>query len=100
MGFFEEIDFTQGVGTDYLTQNGNLGIIYDEDLNAGRLPDYHRLDLSLKKRWELSRFSDLEAIVSVSNVYNRDNIFYFDRVRFTRVNQLPILPSIGINLAF
>lgn len=99
-GFFEEIDFTQGVGTNYLTQNGNLGIIYDEDLNGGRLPDYHRLDISLKKRWTLSRHSSLEAIASVSNVYNRDNIFYFDRVRFTRVNQLPILPSIGINLAF
>jgi hypothetical protein len=38
--------------------------------------------------------------VSVINVYNRDNVFYFDRVRYARVNQLPILPSVGVNLSF
>lgn len=98
--FFEEVDFSQGVSTDYLTQNGNLGIIYDDDLNAGRLPYYHRLDMSLKKRYTFGRFSTLEIVASVSNVYNRDNIFYFDRVRYERVDQLPILPSAGITFTF
>lgn len=99
-GFFEEIDFSDGVSTDYLTQNGNIGIIYDENLNAGRLPDYHRLDLSAKKRFDLSKKSKIEIIASISNVYNRDNIFYFDRVRYERVDQLPILPSLGFNFSF
>lgn len=99
-GFFEEINFLEGVSTDYLTQNGNLGILYDDDLNAGRLPYYHRLDVSLKKRITFNKHTILELIASVSNAYNRQNIFYFDRVRYERVDQLPILPTVGFNLAF
>lgn len=98
--FYEEIVFTDGVNTDYTTQNGNLGIIYDEMINAGRLPYYHRLDMSVKKSLKISSASVLNIIASISNVYNRDNIFYFDRVRYERVNQLPVLPSIGFNLSF
>jgi len=46
-GFYEELDFSEGIGTNVVTQNGDLGIIYDDQLNGGRLPDYHRLDVSL-----------------------------------------------------
>lgn len=99
-GFYEEINFLDGVSTDYLTQNGNLGILYDNNLNAGRLPYYHRLDASIKKRITFSDRVFLQLIGSVSNVYNRDNLFYFDRVRYERVNQLPILPTVGFTLTF
>lgn len=99
-GFYTNYDFNDGIGTDVLTQNGDLGIIYDADRNGGRLPSYHRLDASLKKTWEFSRFSSLEAVVSVTNAYDRSNIFYFDRVNYTRVNQLPILPSVGLTCKF
>lgn len=99
-GFYTNYDFNDGIGTDVLTQNGDLGIIYDADRNGGRLPSYHRLDASLKKIWEFSRFSSLEAVVSVTNAYDRSNIFYFDRVNYTRVNQLPILPSVGLTFKF
>jgi len=99
-GFYEEINFLNGINTNYTTQNGNLGIIYDDSLNTGRLPYYHRLDLALKKTWHISPSSDLEVNASVINVYNRANVFYFDRVHYTRVNQLPILPSIGASLTF
>ena len=33
-------------------------------------------------------------------VDERDNIFYFDRVRYSRVNQLPILPSLSATFHF
>ncbi|MCS6917828.1 MAG: TonB-dependent receptor [Chitinophagales bacterium] len=99
-GFYEQINFLQGINTDYLTANGLLGIIYDDQLNRGRLPYYHRLDASLKKSFSLGRFTRLEANVSVINVYNRPNVFYFDRVRYQRVDQLPILPSAGLSLNF
>ncbi len=98
-GFFNNIQFDQGIGTDILTQNGDLGILYGE-INNGRLPTYHRLDLNVKKTFLLTDRSDLEVNFSVTNAYNRENIFYFDRVRFSRVNQLPILPSIGVTLSF
>lgn len=98
-GFYPDVNFRGGVNTDYLSQNGNLGIDY-ADFNQGRLPTYHRLDVSVRHTVALSDRSDLDLNFSVSNFYNRENIFYFDRVRFARVNQLPILPSFGMTLTF
>ncbi|HET6245254.1 MAG TPA: carboxypeptidase-like regulatory domain-containing protein [Bacteroidia bacterium] len=98
-GFYENNTFSGGTNTDYTSTNGELGIIYG-DLNSQRLPTYHRLDLTLKRKFEISQRSTLETVFSVTNAYNRENIFYFDRVRYERVNQLPILPSLGMSLTF
>ncbi len=98
-GFYENISFGDGVSTDYTTANGDLGIKYAQ-INGGRLPYYHRLDFSAQKKWKTGKNSVFTLILSCTNVYNRDNIFYFDRVRYKRVDQLPILPSIGGNWTF
>jgi hypothetical protein len=98
-GFYEEADLFEGINHAYWEDNGSLGIIYG-DLNTGRLPYYHRLDLSINKIYTLSKNSKLEINAGVTNVYNRRNIFYFDRVDFNRVDQLPIMPSIGLSLTF
>jgi len=97
--YYEEINFSSGTSTDISTINGDLGILYS-DLNSGRLPDYHRLDVSLKKIFNFSKFNTLEISIGVTNLYNRENIFYYDRVDAVRVNQLPIIPSIGLNWTF
>lgn len=60
------------------------------DRNLGRLPDYHRLDISLVKKLELS-FMNMELGLSAINVYDRKNIFYFDRDTGKIVNMLPFL---------
>jgi hypothetical protein len=99
-GFYPFNNFYDGITTDYLTSNSTLGIIYEEKLNAGRLPFYHRLDLGLKKHIDLKKHLSMDIAVSVTNTYNRANIFYFDRIRYTRVNQLPILPSLTLGLNF
>jgi hypothetical protein len=83
-----------------LSENGDLDVIFDEDRNNGRLPYYHRLDVSLKKHFKISKYTRVEAVASISNLYDRRNIFYFDRVRYERVNQLPILPSLAVTLYF
>lgn len=99
-GFYENLPFqNRGVNAQVNQANGELGIIYD-DLNEGRLPYYHRLDFSLSKYWQLSPHQRLESTLSVINTYNRKNVFYFDRVRYERVNQLPILPSLSVNYQF
>lgn len=98
-GFYEKIPFYDGINTDYTRVNGELGIVYGP-LNQGRLPYYHRLDANLKKTIATGENSELEITVGVTNVYNRKNIFYFDRVRYERVDQLPIMPSIGLNWTF
>ncbi len=99
-GFYEQINFLDGINTNYTTQNGDLGIVYDDSLNTGRLPYYHRVDIAIKKKIQIAENSMLELNASVINVYNRENIFYFDRVNYERVNQLPILPSVGASLTF
>lgn len=98
--FTENINFSGGIGTDYLTQNGSLNIVYADKINGGRLSDYHRLDVSAKKKISFSENNSLELNASISNAYNRQNIFYIDRVKNTRKYQLPIFPSIGLSWNF
>ena len=68
--------------------------------NGGRLPDFHRLDLSVRYTQPISRYTRLDITAAVSNAYNRENIFYFEPIRATRVNQLPLLPSLSLNVHF
>lgn len=87
--------------TDVVTANpDDVGIIYSEERNGGRLPFYHRLDLSVKKKLEISNLFGLEITAAVTNAYNRDNIFFFDRVEYERQDQLPIIPSISVKGIF
>ncbi len=99
-GFYEYLTYNQGLYSNPYTTNGQLGVIYDENLNTGRLPYYHRLDISMKRTFYISERTKLESYVSIVNVYNRRNIFYFDRIRYTRVDQLPIIPAAGLSLSF
>jgi hypothetical protein len=86
---------------NYPTSNPkDFGVIFSSVRNGGRLPDYHRLDLSFMHIIKFSKYLNLEINASVVNAYDRDNIFYFDRIRYSRVNQLPIMPSISTKLSF
>ena len=98
-GFYENLTFTDGINTDYTTANGDLGIEYAE-LNEGRLPYYHRLDASVSKSIKVNKKVNIDMTASVTNAYNRENIFYFNRVKYERVNQLPIMPSFGASITF
>jgi hypothetical protein len=98
-GYFEKFDFADNLGDDYTTSNGTLGTEY-APINQGRLPDYARLDIDVSKNFSISQYVILEVNAGITNVANRENIFYFDRNTFTRVNQLPFLPSLGASLKF
>jgi hypothetical protein len=62
------------------------------DKNLARLPDYHRLDLTLSKKLSISSLN-MTFNFSILNVYDRKNILYFNRDNGERVNMLPFLPS-------
>ena len=79
--------------------SNDLEIIY-ADLNQGRLSSYHRLDIAIKKHVEINKTTTLDFTASVTNLYNRQNIFYVDRVTTDKVYQLPLLPSLGISCKF
>lgn len=65
--------------------------------NSSRLPMYHRLDLSLTRQFRFEG-AKVTAGVSVLNVYDRKNIFYFNRDTGKEVYMLRILPSVSLKV--
>ncbi len=72
---------------------------------SSRLPDYHRLDLRLSRRWSAGP-RDFVFFVDVQNVYDRGNIAGFDfdfdeetgEVLPNAEEWAPLLPSAGIKV--
>ncbi|MFC2106931.1 carboxypeptidase-like regulatory domain-containing protein [Bacteroidota bacterium] len=98
-GFYEKLPFQDGIYTDYTTTNGDMAVILAE-LNKERMPDYHRLDFDIKKKFVIGDHAYLEANFSLTNVYNQKNIFYVNRFKDDEIYQLPIMPSLGFTLSF
>ncbi|MBT8377917.1 MAG: TonB-dependent receptor [Ignavibacteria bacterium] len=73
-----------------INESGFIPYAYLGDKNLGRLPAYHRLDLSLIKRLRVL-LVNFELGVSAINVYDRKNVFYFNRDTGKTVNMLPFL---------
>lgn len=97
-GVYEQMR-SEDIGFDYTSSNGEYGVYY-ADIYGGRLPNYHRLDIGVKRKISLGKRSMLELSLGATNVYNRKNMFYFNRMTFERVDQLPILYSLGAVFSF
>ncbi len=73
--------------------------------NTNRLPDYHRLDLSVSKKFRLESTA-LNVGLSLFNVYNRANISYYEYdlnsqpIIVTKVTGLGFLPSVYVQYEF
>ena len=98
-GNYEQIGFDGGINEDYTITNGDMSFVYG-DYNSRRLPNYHRVDASLKKTFELGDYTSLEANFSITNILNRENLFYVNISKHEIVNQLPIMPSLGLTFRF
>lgn len=98
-GFYEYYSFQDGINFDFTTTNGDMGVLYGE-LNGGRLPTYHRFDIDVKRKFYFSETTMLEADLSVTNIYNRDNVFYVNMITSEVARQLPILPTLGLTFSF
>lgn len=99
-GFFEDNKIPKGLETVFGVENAPIGVIYSEQINSGRLPYYHRLDLSLSRKVKLTKYTYFDITAAVTNAYDRENIFYFNVVENRRVNQLRILPSLVVAFHF
>ena len=98
-GYYPQINFDNNLNYNYTTSNATLGYL-PGDLNSKRLPDFHRLDIGIKYRYNWTEKVIMEISGGATNVYNRENIFYVNRFTFQRINQLPILPNLNITLSF
>lgn len=97
-GVYEMIT-SDDIAIDYTESNGTYGLVYGS-YYGGRLPSYHRMDVGIKRKISIGTRSLLEINAGVTNLYNRKNIFYFDRMTLKPVYQLPILWSAGMSFSF
>lgn len=75
---------------------GTPRLLYEKPYRD-RLPAYHRLDVSLERTVELDKV-DLTAKAGAINLYDRQNLFYFDLFTQRRVNQLPLVPYLAVEI--
>lgn len=64
---------------------------------GGRLPGYHRLDVSLERTIEFP-IVRLNIQAGAINIYDQVNMFYYDVYTQHRIDQMPVAPYISIKL--
>ncbi len=106
--YISGVPVTLPIGRYYF---GNTLIPVYSDRNEARLPDYHRMDVSItwKNKNRKNRRFNSEWNFSVYNVYNRKNpySYYFETessnpqvIKSYKMSMLPIVPSITYNFNF
>lgn len=75
---------------------GTPRLLYEKPYRD-RLPAYHRLDVSLKRTFSWDAV-ELTAKAGAINLYDRQNLFYFDLFTQRRVNQLPLVPYLALEI--
>lgn len=95
LGFDETFEFEEKL-PNIKDQFGSPRVVLDRHY-GGRLPTYHRLDVSLKRTIEFSS-AQLEIQAGAINSYDQVNIFYYDVYKHQRFDQLPLAPYLSIKL--
>jgi hypothetical protein len=90
-GFYDRLESSTDVLGRY------TGAIYWGEKNSRRLPYYHRLDINLTKQFQLG-WAKMTVGANVINVYDRRNIFYFDKNTGEQVFMLRFFPSLSIKV--
>ncbi len=76
------------------------------NLNASRLPSYHRLDIAFSRSGRFFNLGDAEWQFQLINVYSRRNVWFYNYdfdenpIERTDVNLLPIIPSVSYTVNF
>ncbi len=84
---------------DLFNEPGETRVLYTYPY-GGRLPDYHRLDVSAEYKFEFGENTALTVLGSATNAYDRINLFYIDLFTLERLDQLPFIPAVGLKLEF
>lgn len=99
LAFFPYLNPSGGINSDIITSNEELSFLLS-DLNTGRLPAYHRLDIGIKKIFYLGERHSIDLSFSITNLYNYQNIFYVNRTTNDIIYQLPFLYNFGVSWSF
>ncbi|MFN3427604.1 MAG: TonB-dependent receptor [Candidatus Thermochlorobacter sp.] len=103
------IAFIDGQWQVLRTQNGTAIFLPDfgdgTRINSARMPDYHRLDarLTYMRKWGDVNW---QLYLDIMNVYNRQNVLGITQsargteIAVTEQLALPLIPTVGFNIAF
>jgi hypothetical protein len=102
--------YTEPQGRTQITHlpwdSGIRDLFVIENLNASRLPSYHRLDLAISRRGSFFNLGEAEWQFQVINAYSRRNIWFYNYdfdenpVERQDVTLLPVIPSISYTVNF
>ena len=110
--------FSYATGQAYTQPLGRTeisGIPWDNDprdiftvgnVNASRLPGYHRLDLAFSRTGTFFGIGSAEWQIQIINVYSRRNVWFYNYdfdenpIEREEVNLLPIIPSLSYTVNF
>jgi len=110
--------FSYATGQAYTQPLGRTeisGIPWDNDprdiftvgnVNASRLPSYHRLDLAFSRTGTFFGIGEAEWQIQIINVYSRRNVWFYNfdfddnPIERQEVNLLPIIPSLSYTVNF
>jgi len=110
--------FSYATGQAYTQPLGRTeisGIPWDNDprdiftvgnVNASRLPSYHRLDLAFSRSGTFFGIGEAEWQIQIINVYSRRNVWFYNYdfddnpIERQEINLLPIIPSISYTVNF
>lgn len=96
LGFDTYFQFSENL-PEVEQEYGNSRILLDKPFN-GRLPHYHRLDVSLAYTHKHS-FGTSRYQVGAINSYNQSNFFYYDVFTQKGIKQLPFIPYVTVKLS-
>lgn len=95
MGFDGLLRFTHEL-PDVRTNYGTPRVILDRPYQ-GRLPTFHRLDLSVERSFSFSA-GQMQLQAGAINLYNHRNLFYYDVYTHRRIDQMPFAPYVSLKL--
>ncbi|WP_310685690.1 TonB-dependent receptor [Aliifodinibius sp. S!AR15-10] len=95
---FDEIFFYNERLPDLQRVFGTSRVILEKPYQ-GRTPSYHRLDISLERIFRFNS-ADLTLQIGAINLYDHNNLFYYDVYTHRRIDQLPLAPYLSVKLGY
>lgn len=101
------LPYTQPLGFDSImniftflqhptTSFGQPRVLFDKPYQ-GRLPTFHRLDVSAAYTVQTKRMAVVLQAGGI-NLYDRQNVFYYDVFELRRIDQLPLTPYVSLEV--
>ena len=84
--FFNSSEINTNISSNYLPYSV-LG-----DRNSIRLPAYHRMDVGISRIFDFN-LTRVTLDASITNLYNRENLLYYDRITGEKIYMLPFFVS-------